>query len=477
MRCCMPIKKSKNDEVALKDLLIAASHEKLVDILLSLYASNSNIQKQLDIIFAGLNEDPKKIISIIKKEIVSLKKSSRLIDYYESNALADRLNQLRLRILRDLSEKSPDTAFNMMLDFLDLHKNTIERVDDSNGVVGEVFCEACRDLGTLAGNSLQLQNGVLVEVVFIRFMHNEYGIYDAIIDSFKDIFNNQDFDLLQEKFERVANDKNFHTVKIGLKSIADCKNDADEYIRACSFKDGICAYDHLEIAKRLIKHWRSKEALEWLEGMELPSQHAWYQERKSLRVQALELDGNYEEAQKERLSWFFKTLSPKLYGEILKSSNKDFKQSFRLEAIEKAFKFLQPHAALNFLVKIQEFEEVAKFVHVRFGELDGEQYYTLRPAADLLKSVDPIASTLLYRKMIAPVLDKTKSKYYHYAARDLVACGALSSEIKIWGEIENHDQYFKEIEDKHKRKTRFWSEYKSTLQKQAVKQKKETNNA
>ncbi len=85
-------------------------------------------------------------------------------------------------------------------------------------------------------------------------MNNDYVIYDGIIQSFKDILKDQDFDLLKEKLQHVTNDKNALTIKIGLKSIADCKNDVDEYRAACAFKDGICAYDHLDIAKRLIKH-------------------------------------------------------------------------------------------------------------------------------------------------------------------------------------------------------------------------------
>ena len=119
------------------------------------------------------------------------------------------------------------------------------------------------------------------------------------------------------------------------------------------------------------------------------------------------------QAQKERLLWFSETLSPKLYGEILKAAKPDFKETFQSDAVKKAFQFPEPHVALSFLVQTQEFEEVAKFVHARFNELNGRQYYTLRPAADLLQNTDPIAATLLYRKMIEPVLDETKSKYYN----------------------------------------------------------------
>ena len=70
----MPRKKS-DDKLTLKEKLMSVGKEKLVDILLSLYDGDSAIKKQLNIIFAGLEEDPKKITSIIEKEISSFKRS------------------------------------------------------------------------------------------------------------------------------------------------------------------------------------------------------------------------------------------------------------------------------------------------------------------------------------------------------------------------------------------------------------------
>jgi hypothetical protein len=69
-------------------------------------------------------------------------------------------------------------------------------------------------------------------------------------------------------------------------------------------------------------------------------------------------------------------------------------------------------------------------------------------------------------------LDETKSKYYNYAAKDLVTCGVLNSQIENWGTLQNHEEYLKIIEIKHKRKVSFWAEYKSALQKQSAKEAK-----
>ncbi len=74
--------------------------------------------------------------------------------------------------------------------------------------------------------------------------------------------------------------------------------------------------------------------------------------------------------------------------------------------------------------------------------------------------------------MIEPVLEETKSKYYNYAAKDLVTCDVLDATITGWKELQRHNEYFKEIEMKRKRKISFWSEYKSALQTQTAKEAK-----
>jgi len=465
----MPQKKSENSEQTLKELLINTDHEKLVDILLSFHSSNKDVQKQLDIIFASEHESPDEMVRMIRKEISSLKKAVEFSDYYESDFLTGNLDDMYSKIKNDLNAKSPNIAFDVMLDFLDLHENIINSIDDSNCDISDLFMTACQDLGAIGQNINHLSIQKIVEIVFDRFTNNQFSVYDNIIIDCKDMLKNQGLDLLQKKFKKTAN-------KLGLKSVADSKNDVDLYIEACSLEDKIRPHDHLEIAERLIKHQRAKEAIQWLDTMETddlwPNYFSKQNNRKELKIQALELDGRHEDAQKERLSWFANSLSSSLYKNILKVSNQNFQKAFQLDTIKKAFQFPQPYIALNFLLEIQEFEKLAQFVRARFEELNGEQYYTLRPAAEALQLVDPLAATFLYRKMLEPVVEKAKNKYYNYAAKDLVTCGVLDSHITDWKTAQKHDTYFKELEVKHKRKVSFWAEYESALQSQAAKEAK-----
>lgn len=132
-----------------KEQLIAIGAEKLADILLSFCETNNDIKKQLNIIIAGTNEDSKKIIALIKKEISSLKRSTKFVDYFETSQLAERIDNLLSYITKDLMPKSPTQAVELMVNFLNLHESTLNHVDDSNGEVGGSFMLWCADLGKI----------------------------------------------------------------------------------------------------------------------------------------------------------------------------------------------------------------------------------------------------------------------------------------------------------------------------------------
>ncbi|MBY0534087.1 MAG: hypothetical protein K2P31_03885 [Rickettsiaceae bacterium] len=97
------------------------------------------------------------------------------------------------------------------------------------------------------------------EIAILRHSDGKYFVKNLLPQQ-KEIINNTHLYFICKKprFNFIPDtlffDKNTLTIKHGLKSIADCKNDVDEYIAACAFKDGICAHDHLDIAKRLIKY-------------------------------------------------------------------------------------------------------------------------------------------------------------------------------------------------------------------------------
>ena len=214
-------KREQSSFMIKKEKLVSAGPEKLADILLSIYEENNDLHTQMDIIFAELNQDPKKMISLIKKEISSIKSSTEFIDYYGSDFFASKMHQLRIRIVEDVLPKSPQSAIELMQTFLDLHKTTMERVDDGYAL-SSVFMEACVDLGTMHGH-IERPVEEIVELVFNNFMVNEHCIYDEIIQNFKEPLTDVGLDMLLLKFQNAINQKNGYVVIQAFQAIADSK--------------------------------------------------------------------------------------------------------------------------------------------------------------------------------------------------------------------------------------------------------------
>ncbi len=454
-----------------KQKLVAAGSEKLADILVFLYENNPELTKQLDTLFAALEDNPKKLVSIIKKEISSLKRTTRFIDYYESSSFAARLDALRLNIMNSLKEKAPKEALMAMNSFIDLHDKRLNLVDDSNGEISGVFRKACKDLAELY--ALQKTNiDEVVKYVFDKYSKDQWGVFDEIILNFKDVLGSAGLNKLRTRFEEEKNNHRKYVIQNALQDISDAQGDVDAYITACSVYGNPSAHDRIEISERLIKHWREEEALKWLSSIDLPKNHTWWHNISILKVQALDLRGDYDLAQQERIRLFEKTMDPDLYGEILKHAKDDVKESFKKQALQKVYECLDPHLSVDFLYKIQEIEELSKFIRHSHETLSGSMYYTLRPVAKTLENIDPVASTLLYRNLIEPIMKEAKSKYYSYAAKDLISCVELAQNIKNWESFEDHDTYFKAIQDVNKRKYSFWETYNSKLKKNIEKKLK-----
>ncbi|MDR3180006.1 MAG: hypothetical protein LBT70_03855 [Holosporaceae bacterium] len=449
------------------------------------------------------SENIKDMVSAIKKEISSLKRSRHFIDYYEARDFSPCLDDIRDSIL-NLSKKHPKEAFVLMKNFMESHESVMDRCDDSDGDISGSYIEAC-DKFAEVGKMANISIDEAVELVFEMFMKDSYGIYDGIIRSFRDVLKNEGLELLKSKLlsqlseekirsqaakkkeyfdsQRMVNLKTgevisfssekcrtkaiediSRNIKIGLCEIADCRSDVDEYIRGCVFPKTAYNYDDfynsdkIGIASRLLEQNRAPEALEWLNAINKDSRDS---ETIKLRIAALESLNRKEEAQQERISWFNSTLDHKVFKEIMVHATPQFQEEFQEEAIKTVFNSGRVSTALDFFVQGKFIDECSTLVLSKIDLLSGEGYYSLRPAAQILRDKYPLSATLLYRKLIAYIMDGAKSRYYDYAVKDLMACEELSRRICEYKAFKSHEEYFSEFQEKHKKKSAFWSKFRS----------------
>jgi hypothetical protein len=132
-----------------------------------------------------------------------------------------------------------------------------------------------------------------------------------------------------------------------------------------------------------------------------------------------------------------------------------------VEAERKALNYAQRSRnllqALSFLVSWPALDRAASLVLERSGELDGDHYEVLTPAADALAGKHPLAATIVLRSMIDFSLRKARSSRYRHAARHLLDCSGLASAIKDFGNFEPHAVYEARLRREHGKKSSFWA--------------------
>src|SRR5271168_2238577 len=128
--------------------LAALGSDRLAGILMALAKDDADIRRRLRLELAGqAGED---IAAEIAKRLISIRNARSLVDWRKSRDFVKDLDLQRAMIVDRVASSRPDLALDLMWRFMSLADSAFNRVDDSNGTVGDVFRSACNDLATLA---------------------------------------------------------------------------------------------------------------------------------------------------------------------------------------------------------------------------------------------------------------------------------------------------------------------------------------
>ena len=268
-------------------------------------------------------------------------------------------------------------------------------------------------------------------------------------------------------------DSRAFAVRRALRDLADGEGDVDAYIAIVPAKDRTRPDLVAGIGRRLLAAGRAEEAVAILEVAtpkkritrgdldddELygPGWDGPDAEWESVYIDALVATGQTRLAQELRWAAFEDRLSVDRLRSYLKALP-DFEDVLAEErAMEHALHFRNFAVALHFFHEWPAHRQAADLVIARTGEINGNLYYLLDPAARWLEGAHPLAATLLRRGMIEDTLDGARSKRYRHAARHLTDCRALASAITDYGEFETHETFVSRLRARHSRKSGFWT--------------------
>lgn len=400
-----------------------------------------------------------RLTSHLTDAIQAIEADPRDHDGLESAGLAATLDRLRASIVADLSPRAPQAAADLLERLLRLDGGVLDRCDDPDGLIADVFRHTLADCGrswlSLPPQPLQ----ALAERVFDLFAENNHGVRDDVVPAFKDALGPVGLDalegLIRHRLGALSDDPgNGREAELvrALIEIADARGDLESFL-ALHELAGTEADAIADICERLVAAGRLEEALERTERTKLPDWRRSDLDR--LRIDILDRLGRAREAQALRRDLFARSLSPTVLDTYLAALPDAERPAALDDAIALARGHADVHGALDLLVRL-DLDAAAALVSDRVPDLNPQIYRVLRPAAEQLAESHPLAAVLLFRHLAAFVLDQGQSVAYGYAVKDLAAAERLSGAVTEWMGHPPADLHRRQLVAKHRQKRAFW---------------------
>jgi hypothetical protein len=461
--------------------LMALGAERLATILIELAEENTQVKRRLRLELAA-EAGGDSIAAQIGKRLTALKAARSFIDWQKRREFMKDLDLQRSMIADRVAHTRPDLALELMWRFIALAEPVLNRVDDSSGSVGDVFRSACQDLGTIAVTA-RPDPDALADQVFTAVLANDYGILDGLVAIMAPALGDVGLARLKSRLEQELRDEprkasgfdwRTSVVRSALKAIADAQGDVDGYIALVPKAERSTPRVSAEIGRRLLAAGRADEALTVLQTGQ-PKRHtasgardnnelgpfltvrdsdAW----EEAYIDALDATGQREQAQCYRWAAFEQRLSPTQLRAYLTRLPEFDDVEAEERAMAHALSYASFATALNFFRSWPSQAKAAELVLTRASEIDGDMYYLLGPAAQLIEGKHPLAATLLRRAMIEDTLAGSKSSRYKHAARHMLESSSLARQIRDFGRFETHESFLKRMQTAHARKVGFWAQ-------------------
>jgi hypothetical protein len=187
------------------DNLITLGPERLAAILVELANGDAEVKRRLRLELASQTGGGS-IAAEIGKRLTALRFARSFIDWQKRRDFVKDLDLQRTMIVDRVAQTRADLAIDLMWRFIDLAEPVLNRVDDSNGSVGDVFRAACADLGTIAAKA-KPDPVNLADQVLAAVQANDYGIFDGLVTVMLSALGETGAAHLKERLRKVLADR------------------------------------------------------------------------------------------------------------------------------------------------------------------------------------------------------------------------------------------------------------------------------
>jgi hypothetical protein len=450
---------------------------------MELGAGDASIKRRLRMELAAASGSAN-VAREVTKRLSAIAKARSFVEWPKIKELRADLELQQRVIAEQVAKIDAAEALELMWRFLALANSVLNRCDDSNGLMGDIFRGAVEDLARLA-RVVEPAPDMLADKVYAALLENRFGQYDRLIDALVEPLGREGLERLKGNFAQLSKEpvkkpaaterkavgwgslsgpiyedeieerQRQSAIRHALKSIADAQGDVDSFIAQYDATSKTMPAIATEIAQRLLTAGRLDEAWSAINAVDDGARWLPY-EWEITRLAVLEALGRSEEAQAFRWACFERSLSADHLRAYLKRLP-DFED---IEAEERALDLAmdaKDHLhALHFLIGWPALDRAAMLAERHAGAWDGNFYEILTLAAAALEAKRPLAATILRRAMIDYTLGHAKSTRYRHAARHLAECDSLATAIGDFGALAPHEAYVADLRAKHGRKSGFW---------------------
>lgn len=398
--------------------LEALGAARLAALLIEVTKGDATARRRLRLELAS-DDSPSALEKEIRKRLASIGKGRSFIDWQKrSSFVADLVAQRQA--IETLARADLRAALDLLWRFLDLADSVFERTDDGSGRIAAVFADAMAALGPIA-EAARARPEALADQVFRAIRGNDYGQHDGIVETLAPQLGERGLARLSELLDDWAKEPPDRfpqhreiKVRVAKQAIAEARGDVDGFIAQYGERARKAPAIAADIARRLLAAGRIEEAWEAVEAAEhrpapgpfdledldelldgpaerpAAATFAW----QEARLAVMEAMGRNDEAQAFRWACFAAHLTPVHLKAYLKRLPDFDDIEAERRAFEHAAAYPNVHPALAFFIVWPALPEAEALIRARSGELDGNHYELLTPAAEALAARHPLAATL-----------------------------------------------------------------------------------
>ncbi len=197
--------------------LIALGAEKLADHLLALSAHNDEALSLINSICAN----PDEIVTSFKRTFTQLRSQEYWIEWDETSAFAQRL----LTMCNQLGASAIDaaTGFALVVEFIECDEHIMERCDDSDGEVGDVFTGCLTDLFHTFAKDVE-DRDLVMDTLITLTEDDQYGMRGMLVEGSHKSLSDEEMRALvvrlKAMIEAANEEDNHYSTRVMIQSLA-----------------------------------------------------------------------------------------------------------------------------------------------------------------------------------------------------------------------------------------------------------------